>query len=338
MSVAESTFKNVARNGISISTMKYDVVIVGAGLSGCVFAEILSKTRKNILVIDKRNHIGGNCFDYFNDHGILIHKYGIHCFHTNGRRVWGYLSDFTDWHYYQHKVLSFVDGNYLAFPVDAKAVCFDGYTKKQWGNLAEALDKSVLDRVKTNRCANDDRYFTDRYQGVPKHGYTKMFEKMLDRPNISILLQTEWAEVEKSISYDQLIYTGRIDEFFKYDCGKLPFRSLKFEYETLDQEVYQQVAQVNYPVDYDFTRIIEFKHATGQKHGKTTIMREYPVDQVGDLIPFYPVPCKATEDIVSQYIRKNKGILAGRLGNYKYMNMDEVVLEAIQVCEFLVVS
>ncbi len=350
--------------------MKYDYLIVGSGLAGCTMANLLAKEGKKILIIDYRKHIAGNVYDEYDDNGILIHKYGAHLFHTKSKKVWDYLSQFTKWHYYTHKVLANVDGCTVPFPINVDTVnmlfgtkfdstnihtffekykeqvsdiknsedqivsqvgyvlyekFFKNYTKKQWGVYPSELDKSITGRIpiRTNR---DDRYFSDPYQGIPLKGYTKMVENMLDYPNINIMLNTTFEEIKDLIAYDKLIYTGPIDRFFNYCHGKLPYRSLKFEYQTLEKEYFQDVMVVNYPNDYDFTRILEFKHCTGQDHKKTTICMEYP-SKTGE--PYYPIANNETKILYEKYKteadKHSNVIFLGRLAEYKYFDMDMVV-------------
>jgi UDP-galactopyranose mutase len=355
----------------------YNYVIVGAGFAGCVLAErIANELNKKVLIIEKRNHIGGNAYDCYNEDGILVHKYGPHIFHTNNKIVWDYLSQFTEWYHYQHRVLAYVDGQTVPMPINLDTInklyntnftpdelnkffekvrdkkedilnsedmviskvgkdlyekFFKGYTKKQWDLYPYELEPEVTARVpiRTNR---DDRYFTDKYQGMPKYGYIKMFENMLNNKNIHIMLNTDYKEVIDSIEYEKLIYTGPIDYYFDYKYGKLPYRSLNFEFETLDCEKYQEVGTVNYPNDYDFTRITEFKHLTGQKHYKTTIVREYSSAE-GE--PYYPIPQKKNIEQYKLYEEEanklNNVFFIGRLANYKYYNMDKVVEEALNL-------
>lgn len=358
----------------------FDYLIVGAGFAGSVLAERLaSRYNKRVLLVERRNHVGGNAYDYYNEHGILVHKYGPHIFHTNNKKVWDYLSTFTEWYYYQHQVLAYVDGNYVPFPVNLDTInilhgyslsvenlegyisaqkaqvdvnniknardmaisrvgqdCYEkffkNYTKKQWNLWPEELAAEVTARIPV-RYSRDGRYFTDRYQGIPKYGYTKMFEKMLDHPNISILLNADYKEIVGEFNYDRLIYTGPIDYFFEYKHGRLPYRSLRFEMETLPLEKYQEAGTVNYPNDYDFTRVTEYKYLTGQRHSWTTIMREYPV---ADGEPYYPIPRPANQEMYQKYyeeVQKLSGKIwfIGRLAEYRYYNMDVVVEKAIKV-------
>lgn len=359
--------------------MKFRYIVIGAGLAGLTIANSIAKDlNEKVLVIEKRNHIGGNCYDFYNEYGIMIHKYGPHIFHTNSKKVWDYLSQFTKWNYYQHRVLSYIDGNYIPMPINCETInelynlnlstteveeflsnnsikieeiknsedvivskagldiyekFFKYYTKKQWDVYPNELDKSVISRipVRNNR---DTRYFADKYQGIPKHGYTKMCENMCNHSNIHIMLNTDYKDVIDYIEYDKLIYTGPIDYFFDYKYGKLKYRSLKFEIETIDKEEYQQEAVINYPNDYDFTRITEYKKLTGQVSNKTTIAREYPT-WIGE--PYYPVPQK---EYMEQYYKYKKEadkldnvIFVGRLAQYKYYNIDAVVEEALRIFE-----
>src|SRR5205814_8699826 len=287
---------------------------------------------KRVLILDKRPHIGGNAYDHYNDDGLLVHRYGPHIFHTNSERIFTYLSQFTKWRPYEHRVLAHVDGRLLPIPINrttvnqlyglnlqTEAECeaffasraeprehchtsedvvvskvgrelyekfFRGYTRKQWGVDPSDLEAQVTARipVRTNR---DDRYFTDQFQFMPKHGYTHLFENLLDHPQIKIVLNADYREVEKVTRCRKIIYTGPVDEFFGYRYGKLPYRSLKFQHATLDCERFQRTAVVNYPNDFSFTRITEFKHLTGQHHAHSSVVCEYPCAE-GD--PYYPIP------------------------------------------------
>jgi UDP-galactopyranose mutase len=353
----------------------YDYVIAGAGFAGSVLAERLaSEGNMKVLLVDKRNHIGGNAYDYYDDAGILIHKYGPHIFHTNSAEVFEYLSAFTPWRSYEHKVLSSVDGKLLPIPINLDTVnrlynlnlsseelvtyfadkaehvdvvktsedvivsqvgrdlyekFFRGYTRKQWDADPSALSAMVTSRIPV-RTNQDDRYFTDTYQVMPLYGYTRMFENMIAHPNIHVMLQTEYQDLKDTIPYRKLIFTGPVDEYFDYCYGKLPYRSLKFKHETLDQSSLQKVAVVNYPNDQDYTRITEYKHLTGQEHTKTSITYEYPCWD-GD--PFYPVPKAENQELYRKYAALAKEVpdvyFAGRLGTYKYYNMDQVVAQAL---------
>jgi len=353
----------------------FDYLIVGAGFAGSVLAERLANgSGKKVLICDKRPHIAGNAFDYYNDDGILIHKYGPHIFHTNSADVFEYLSRFTEWREYQHRVLASVDGMQLPIPINLDTInklyglnltafeveeffeklaekCdvirtsedvvvskvgrelyekfFRNYTRKQWGLDPSELDASVTARVPT-RTNRDDRYFTDSYQAMPKHGYTRMFEKMLNHPNIKIMLNCDYREIANQIGYREMIYTGPIDQFFDYRYGKLPYRSLEFKHETHDTETFQSAPVINYPNEQAFTRITEFKYLTGQEHKKTSIVYEFP-QATGD--PYYPIPRKENAAIYAKYksladIAQNVHFV-GRLATYKYYNMDQIVAQAL---------
>ena len=355
----------------------FDYLIVGAGFAGSVLAERLANVDgKSVLICDKRNHIGGNAYDYYNEDGILIHKYGPHIFHTNSADVFEYLSRFTDWREYQHKVLADVDGMKVPIPINLNTInklyglnlnahevkdffesvrekrepvrtsedvvvnavgrelyekFFRGYTQKQWGLDPSELDASVTARVPT-RTNRDDRYFSDHYQAMPKHGYTKMFEKMLDHPKIKIMLNCDYRDIAKEIDYREMIYTGPVDAFFDYRYGKLPYRSLEFKHETIDAEVYQEAPVVNYPNGQAYTRITEFKYLTGQDHKKTGIVYEFPRAE-GD--PYYPIPRPENAELYQKYraladARKDVHFV-GRLATYKYYNMDQIVAQALTV-------
>ena len=353
----------------------FDYLIVGAGFAGSVLAERLaSQLNKRVLLVEKRSHVGGNAYDHYDEAGVLVHKYGPHIFHTNSRDIYEYLSRFTAWRPYQHRVLANVDGQLVPIPINLDTVntlyglslnsfqlesffaeraeridaCrtsedvvvsrvgrelyekfFRGYTRKQWGLDPSELDASVTARVpvRTNR---DDRYFTDSYQVMPLHGYTRLFERMLDHPNIKLMLNTDYREVAKLLPYQQMIYTGPIDAFFDYRYGKLPYRSLEFKFETHNQEQFQPVGTVNYPNDYPYTRVSEFKHLTGQTHAKTSVVYEYPRAE-GD--PYYPVPRPENAELYNRYLALAEATPAvhfvGRLATYKYYNMDQVVAQAL---------
>ncbi len=353
----------------------YDWLIVGAGFAGSVLAERLASQRnEKVLVVDRRNHIGGNAYDYYDDAGVLIHRYGPHIFHTNSQQIVDHLSQFTEWRPYEHRVLGQVDGQLVPIPINLDTVnklyglnlqeheledwfaeraetvaeiktsedvvvskvgrelyekFFQGYTRKQWGLDPSELDRSVTARVPT-RTNRDDRYFTDTFQQMPKHGYTRMFEKMLDHPNISIMLQTDFRAVQRRIPHRRLIYTGPIDEYFQHRFGKLPYRSLRFEHVTLDQEQFQPVGTVNYPQTEDYTRISEYKHLTGQRHEKTTITYEHPSAE-GD--PYYPIPKAENQELFKRYeqlaLATPNVWFVGRLATYRYYNMDQVVGQAL---------
>jgi UDP-galactopyranose mutase len=353
----------------------FDYMVVGAGFAGSVIAERMATVYgKKVLIIDKRPHIGGNAYDHYNDDGVLVHKYGPHIFHTNSKDVFDYLSRFTEWRPYQHRVLAQVDGQQVPIPINLTTInqlyglnltsfevekflesvaekreriktsedvivskvgkelyekFFKNYTKKQWDLDPSELDAAVTARipVRTNR---DDRYFTDKYQVMPLHGYTRMFEKMLDHPNIKIMLNTDYREVAEHIPYREMVYTGPVDAYFDYCYGKLPYRSLQFRHETHNEEKFQAAPVVNFPNEYAYTRCTEFKYLTGQEHKKTSVVYEYPTAE-GD--PYYPVPRPENAELYRKYERlanETRGVhFVGRLATYKYYNMDQVVAQAL---------
>lgn len=353
----------------------FDYLIVGAGFAGSVLAERLAAgSDKKVLICDKRPHIGGNAYDHYNEAGILIHKYGPHIFHTNSREVFEYLSRFTDWRPYQHRVRASVDGQVVPIPINLDTInglyglsltsfeledffkriaepvehvrtsedvvvskvgrelyekFFRNYTRKQWGLDPSELDASVTSRVPT-RTNRDDRYFTDTYQAMPLHGYTRLFENMLDHPRIKIMLNCDYREIEKEIPFREMIYTGPVDTYFDYCYGKLPYRSLEFKHETHNTPVFQSAPVVNYPNEQLYTRVTEFKYLTGQEHTKTSIVYEFPQTQ-GD--PYYPVPRKENAELYARYKALADATPAvhfvGRLATYKYYNMDQIVAQAL---------
>ena len=353
----------------------YDYLIVGAGLAGGILAERLANdSNKKILIIDKRDHIGGNTYDFYNEDGILVHKYGPHIFHTNSREVFEYLSRFTAWRQYEHHVLASVDGQLVPIPINQNTInqlyglnlsCdqvtdfyrsraekitgvktsedvvlntvgrelyekfFKHYTKKQWDLDPSELDASVTARIPT-RNNKDNRYFADHYQAMPRHGYTAMFQKLLAHPNIHIMLNTDYHDIIGTIPFRKLIFTGPIDSYFENIYGKLPYRSIDFKFETLDQPKFQEVGTVNYPNSQLYTRITEFKHLTGQVHNKTSIVYEYPTAE-GD--PYYPIPKAENAELYSKYKLLASTLtdvyFTGRLGTYKYYNMDQVVAQSL---------
>jgi UDP-galactopyranose mutase len=355
----------------------YDWLVVGAGFAGSVLAErIASQRNQRVLVIDRRPHIGGNAYDCLDDAGVMIHRYGPHIFHTNAQSVVDYLSQFTDWRPYTHRVLAEVDGKLLPIPINLDTVntlygldlspegmenflarrrvhvsnietsedvvvstvgrdlyekFFRGYTRKQWGLDPSQLSKSVTARIPT-RTNRDDRYFTDTFQMMPAEGYTRMFERMLDHPNIEVRVETDYRDIQFKIGAARTIFTGRIDEYFDYRLGRLPYRSLSFDHVTLDQEWVQPVAVVNYPQTNAYTRVTEYKHLTGQQHPKTSLTYEYPSDK-GD--PYYPIPRPENDALYKRYqalAARAEGVwFVGRLATYRYYNMDQVVAQALAV-------
>ncbi|AFZ57424.1 UDP-galactopyranose mutase [Anabaena cylindrica FACHB-243] len=362
----------------------FDYLIVGAGFSGSVIAERLAtQLGKKVLVVDKRNHIGGNAYDHYNDHGILVHKYGPHIFHTNSREIFEYLSRFTQWRSYEHRVLASVDGQLVPIPINLDTIntlygmdlnsfevedffkalaepkeyiytsedvvvskvgrvlyekFFRGYTRKQWGLDPSELDKSVIARIPT-RNNRDNRYFTDTYQSMPLHGFTRLFENMLNHPNIKVMLNTDYQEIEKAIPCREMVYTGPVDDFFDYRYGKLPYRSLDFQHETHNIPVFQPVPVINYPNEHLYTRVTEFKYLTGQEHAKTSIVYEFPKAE-GD--PYYPVPRPENQEIYKKYKALADATpevyFVGRLATYKYYNMDQCVGQALSVYKQIAVK
>ncbi|KJR43553.1 UDP-galactopyranose mutase [Candidatus Magnetoovum chiemensis] len=356
---------------------KYDYFVVGAGFSGSVIAERLAcGLNKKVLLVEKRNHLGGNSYDCFDEHGILIHKYGAHVFHTSDDNVWDYVCKFARWNGYRHRVRAFVDGMMLPIPINLTTVnkllnknfteyelkqyydsvkintpdirnskdvvvsqvgefiyekFFKNYTFKQWGVYPEALSPEVTKRIPI-RFDNNDLYFNDKYEGLPIDGYFRLFEAILNHKNISIALNTDYKSIINDVKFDNLIYTGAIDYFFDYLHGELPYRSQRFEAETIDCEYFQEVAVVNYPNDFDFTKITESKRMTYQKHEKTTIIKEYPAK---DGEPYYPMPMKSAMEIYEKYKKEADKIknvyFLGRLAEYKYINMDQAVKGALSL-------
>lgn len=363
----------------------FDIVVIGAGISGATLAERYAALGKKVLVLEKRDHIGGNCYDYYDEAGILVSRYGAHLFHTNYEDVWRYVNRFSNWYPHVHRVLARVDGLLVPIPVNIVTVnrifklniqseeamqsfldrvqvknpaprngeeaalarvghvlyekMFKHYTKKQWDKYPHELDASVLQRIPV-RSNFDDRYFEDKYQALPLNGYTRLFAAMLDHPNITVRLNTDYFEVKETPEVREcrkLFYAGPIDRFFDYRYSlerKLQWRSIRFEWHTLDQEYFQENSVVNYPDPNDgaFTRIVEYKHFTGRRNPKTTISREYTTDE-GD--PYYPVPNPQNEAICQRY-REEADKLAniyfvGRLANYKYFNMDQAFKNALDL-------
>ncbi len=377
----------------------FNYIIVGSGFAGSVIAErIANVLNQKVLIIEKRNHIGGNCYDYRDENNIIVHKYGPHLFHTDYKEIFDYLSNFTDWHIYHHKVLAFVDGKKIPLPFNLNSIyevfpqelakrlevkliekygcgtkipilellkeedqdlkflanyvyekIYKNYTVKQWGLKPEEISPQVTARVPIY-VSRDNRYFTDKYQVIPKDGYTKIFERMLNHPNIKIMLNTDFKEVisidfeNKKIHFlgqefkGKLIFTGMIDELFNFKYGFLPYRSLDLRFETIEQEYYQEAPVVNYPNDYDFTRITEFKHIHPVKSDKTTILKEYPKAYRPNVdIPYYPVFTKENQELYNKYKEEadkfENLVLVGRLAEYRYYDMDDVVKRALEVFE-----
>lgn len=356
--------------------MIYDVTIVGSGLAGATAARLLADDGKTVLVLEKRKHIGGNCYDYKNDYGITVHQYGPHIFHTHDKGVWDFVTRFSKFNHFQHRVLSYAEGRLIPFPINRDTVCdvfgielpvdqvkdylgkevhkakfnnppenfrdavvsqvgerlyelfFKNYTKKQWEKEPEELSPEIAARIpiRENR---DPRYFSDKYQGLPVNGYTKMIAAMLDHPNISISLNCDYFALKEAIQSPLIVYTGLLDQFFDYRHGRLDYRSVIFDFTNVETEQYQPVSVVNYPNDYDFTRITEFKHMTGERSAYTTLCHEYP-SASGE--PCYVVLDKENLKKRSAYLDEvaaleatGRYLFIGRLAEYKYYNMDQVI-------------
>ena len=364
-----------------------DALIVGTGISGIVLARLLAEKNQKVLIIDKRPHIGGNCYDYVDKNGINIHKYGPHIFRTDNEEVWQFLSRFTAWQKYKHKVRANIDGREVPIPFNFTSIdiLFDAtkakifkekliskygenkkisilelkrtddkdlqeltvfiyekvfyhYTLKQWGFKPEELGGDTLTRVPVYTSYYDG-YFTEKYQAIPKQGYTKMFENILKHPNIKVKLNTDFKDT-KNIKYDHLFCSGSIDEYFNYKLGALPYRSLNFEFKTLPQKQFQNVAVVNYTSQEPYTRITEFKHFLNQENAKTTIAYEYPAAfETGKNERYYPIPKYENEQLYKKYLElasKEKNIyFIGRLGEYKYYSMQSAVAAIFELVKKL---
>lgn len=364
-----------------------DNLVVGCGLAGSVMAERLASVlQERVLVIDKRNHIGGNVYDYKTDFGITVHKYGPHIFHTDDKKVWDYLSKFTDWYCYAHRVNVYVEGKEIPLPFNLNSLyhvfpknfannlenklveifgmnkkvpileliqkkekefsfladyiykrVFLGYTLKQWGVRPEDLDPSVSGRVPVY-ISNDNRYFQDKYQGIPVNGYTSMIKKMISHPLISLKLNTSWEEIKKNVSYRRLFFTGPIDEFFGCCLGSLPYRSLDIVFKTYEKNYYQSTSVITFPENHNFTRSCEYKYFLDEKSDKTVVSFEYPCKYVyRENEPYYPIPSDETERIYSEYKKlaeaKKDVVFLGRLGKYRYYDMDKVVKDTLKSFE-----
>jgi UDP-galactopyranose mutase len=363
--------------------MATDVLIVGAGFAGMVMAERLSSVGRKVLLVDKRNHIGGNAYDYIDEHGVLVPRYGPHFFHTNSDKVFGYLSRFTAWRDAHYTARSWTHERLLSFPVNLKTfeqllgaksssstfetylaaqrapygpICnardamisrvgiayykifFEGYTRKMWGRPAEALDRSVGERIPV-RLNRDDRYFTDKYQYMPAEGYTKLFERMLQAsPNVKLRLNTDSNQI--SCTPKLLIYTGPIDEFFNYRFGPLPYRTIRFEHKYRNVDRWLPAPIVVHPNDFPYTRISEPKQVTGQNVRGTTVVYEFPSEAGPQDEPYYPVPCAEANHLYQRYARLAEEeapnvVFIGRLATYKYLDMHMVVAQALHAFEAL---
>jgi UDP-galactopyranose mutase len=355
--------------------LKIKNIVVGSGIAGAVIARRLAEEKnEKVLVVERRNYIGGYCYDYRDENGILIHLHGPHIFRTHSEKIWNFLSRFTEWYDYQHKVLANVGGKNYPMPINLDTVnlflgthydsenveeyfenhriqiekvenvrqviesqigstfyhaFFEKYTEKQWGCSCEELPPEVVARIPIRK-NRDDRYFEHRYQAMPQNGYTEMIKNLLDHPNISVLLNTDYKDIQDRISFDRMYYSGAIDEYHSYRYGKLPYRCVFFQFETFACEEYQPVAVVNYPNNYNYTRITEFKHFYNQKVSRTVIAKEYPSES-GD--PSYPIPVFENRKKYELYlaIPAPNVRFIGRLGRYRYYSMDQVVEEVLNM-------
>lgn len=379
--------------------MPFQSIIIGSGFAGSVTAEYLARHGHKVLIIDSRRHVGGNCFDSYNEFGILVQNYGPHIFHTDSEKVWQYLSQFTQWLPYQHRVLGFIDGQKVTIPFNLNSLralfpksmanhieavlvnefgfgkrlniselrqsgdkdiqeladyiynkIFKDYSLKQWGIMPDEVESHVTARIPVN-ISHDDRYFLDKYQAIPQPSYATLFEKMLSHPNIKCMLNTDMKDVirmdtdnKKFFAFDKkfngnIIYTGCLDRLFDYKYGPLPYRSIEFTWQTLDQKMYQEVAVVNYPMNYDYTRITEYKHLTSQLSNRTSISIEYPKEcrlDNGD-IPYYPVFTPANNKLFNMYSDLANSFprlyCLGRLAEFRYYDMDDIVEKALSFSE-----
>ena len=357
-------------------------LIVGAGFAGAALANILANNNEEVLVIDKKEHVAGNSYDYRDKNGIMIHKYGSHIFHTNNEKVWEFVNRFSGFNTYMHEVVGIIDGIeahipfnfntlYQVFPqtmaqrIEEKLLntfkyntkvpilefkkqddedlrfladyvyekIFLHYTAKQWGKNPDEIDGAVTARVPVY-LSKDNRYFQDKYQGIPINGYTSLVENMLKHPNIKVKLNTDYKKVKESA--DIIFYTGSIDEFFDYKYGMLPYRSVHFKFEEYNREFYQSHACINYPNNYDFTRIHEYKHYLKDKSNRTVIAKEYSEDfELGKNERYYPIANDENLVLYNRYLEEAKKhanvFFLGRLGDYKYYNMDQAIARAIDL-------
>lgn len=373
------------------------ILIVGCGISGATAARMLAEEGHSVTVIDQRNHIGGNCYDHWDENGICVHDYGTHIFHTDNRQVWDFISRFTKWYPFQHKVRGLIDGQLVPIPFNLNSIhqvfpaklaqrledkllekfgynikvpilklretddedlrfladyiyrnIFSFYTQKQWDLNPEDLDPAVTGRVPVY-ISKDNRYFQNRYQGIPLNGYTAIFEKMLNHPNITVRLNTTYEDIRMGINrpegipVDAILYSGPIDEYYHYELGELPYRSERFDFIEFDREYFQPEAVINYPNNYTFTRIGEYKHFLGTKSEKTVVSYEYPEPFVrGQNERYYPIVNDTNQTLYNKYKAKAEAGKAdsqvpvyffGRLGDYKYYDMDKAIERAMALVE-----
>jgi UDP-galactopyranose mutase len=356
--------------------MMFDAVIVGAGLAGATAARLLAESGKRVLVVEKHRHVAGHCHDYANEYGITIHTYGPHIFHTNDAGVWDFLNRFTEFRFYQHRVLSYAEGRFFPFPINADTInqvfnvsigvdevagflerqvaasafedppanfrdavvsqvgerlyglFFENYSRKQWERDPGLLSADLAKRIPV-RASRDDRYFSDRYQGIPSRGYTRMVESILCHPGISVMLGADWFELREGLEAELTVFTGELDRFFDFEEGKLEYRSLDLVLKTFDEERHQAAAVVNYPNDYGWTRVTEYKAFLGESSPRTTLCFEYPRSE-GE--PYYIVPTAENAARRAAYMERaaaleasGRYVFAGRLAECAYFNMDQVV-------------
>lgn len=376
-----ATRRRPAHRDVDDDDTDFDLLVVGAGTAGCVMAERLASLGARVLVVERRDHVGGLAHDRFNDEGLLVHPYGPHIFHTQSAAVVEYLSRFTEWRPYEHRVRASVQGRLVPLPVNVdtvNAVCglslqpheldahlrrvaeprerFDtmedvvlakvgrelydkllrGHLRKHHGADPATLDASRAARVPT-RASHDDRCFTDRFQAMPQHGFTAMFERMLAHPRITLRLGTDQVAAASEVSWRHMVYTGPIDAFFGFRHGRLPYRRLAFRHETLAQAWLQPVGTVSYPNEHAHARVTEFKHLTGQVHPQTAVVYEHPGDEQDE--PCYPVPRPEPLALYRRYEADAQALddvsFIGRLATYTYANMDVVVAQALAASEAL---
>lgn len=371
------------------------ILIVGIGISGIVLAnKIATKLNEEVLIIDKKDHVGGNCYDYKDkETGIYVHKYGTHIFHTDSKEIWNYLSQFTKWYPYQHKVIGLIDGQEVPIPFNLNSIekifpkqisnklinklistfgfnikvpilelkkqndkdlkfladfiyekVFLNYTLKQWENKPEELDASVSSRVPVY-ISRDNRYFQNKYQGIPLEGYTNMFNKILDNKLIKFQLNTNYKDfiIKNDIKkFKKIFYTGPIDEYFNYEFGKLPYRSLKFDFLTFNNDYFQSNSVINYPNNYNWTRIGEYKYLLNQQNtnNKTIVSYEYPKKyEEGINDRYYPIIQNKNIELYNKYLKKAKQLdnvyFLGRLGDYKYYDMDKAIQRVLDIFQII---
>jgi UDP-galactopyranose mutase len=364
-------------------------VVVGAGISGITVARLLAEKGEKVLVVEQKEHIGGNCYDSYDENGICVHKYGTHIFHTDLENVWRFVSRFTDWYPYMHKVLGLVDGQLVPIPFNLNSIhkvfpeslasrleeklisrfgfsrkvpilelrnagdpdldfladyiyrkVFLIYTMKQWGLKPEEVDPGVTARVPVY-VSRDDRYFQNRWQGIPAEGYTPMLRKMLDHENIELRLGCSWKSIEDLHVSDRIFYTGSVDLLMDRKLGDLPYRSIRLDFKTYKKEYFQTVAVVNYPENYDFTRIGEYKYFLDDRSPNTVVSYEYSSDYVyGENEPYYPIKSDDNLARYEEYVKLAKEKFSdvhflGRLGDYRYYDMDRAVERAVSLVEGL---